>query len=64
MITVQDLRTLKICPAAKSVFFDRHGLDWKRFVMEGMSAAEMRTAGTHLDLIDRLEAASIAREAK
>lgn len=64
MITTQDFRACKVCPKAKQVFFDRYGLDWKRFVKVGMAADELRSPGVHLDLIDRLEAASVAREAK
>ncbi len=64
MITVQDFRTCKVCPKAKQAFFDRYGLDWKRFVKAGMTADELRAPGVHIDLIDRLEAASIARGGK
>lgn len=62
-ITLRDFRApdAKVCPDARPLFFDRFGLDWKRFVREGMTAAELRGPGQHLDLIDRLEAAARRR---
>jgi hypothetical protein len=62
-ITLRDFRTpgAKVCPDARPLFFDRFGLDWRRFCREGMTAAELRGPGQHLDLIDRLEAAALAR---
>lgn len=62
-ITLRDFRApgSKVCPDARPLFFDRFGLDWKRFCREGMTAAELRGPGQHLDLIDRLEAAARRR---
>lgn len=62
-ITLRDFRApgSKVCPDARPLFFDRFGLDWRRFVREGMTADELRGPGQHLDLIDRLEAAARRR---
>lgn len=63
-ITTREFAIYRICPAVKERFFDRYGLDWDRFVREGMTADELRAPGDRLRLIDRLEAAALAREAK
>lgn len=65
-ITLRDFRApgSKVCPDAKPLFFDRFGLDWRRFVREGMTATELRGPGQHLDLIDRLEESARRRIAK
>ena len=54
----------KVCSDARPLFFERFGLDWRRFCREGMTAAELRAPGQHLDLIDRLEQSAIARIAR
>lgn len=63
-ITVQDFAVYRICPKVKEVFFDRYGLDWDRFVREGMTADELRGPGDRLRLIDKLEALAMKREAR
>jgi hypothetical protein len=50
-----------VCDAMRKKFFLRFGLDWDRFKTEGLSPAEMRAPGQHLDLIDRLEVIARAR---
>ena len=60
-----DLRhpTVRVCDRARDKFFRAFGLDWERFKREGMTVAELREPGQHLDLIDRLEAVAKEREA-
>lgn len=62
-ITLADFRNSRslVCRNAKPLFFQRFGLDWRRFVREGMTAEELRGPGQHLDLIDRLEASALDR---
>ena len=60
-ITTADLRACGICPQARH-WFDKHGLDWRRFVREGMTPEELRKANDQLSWIDRLEVAAKARE--
>ncbi len=62
-ITLRDFRApgAKVCPDARPLFFDRFGLDWRRFCREGMTPDELRGPGQHLDLIDRLETAARRR---
>lgn len=63
-ITVQDLRTCGVCPQARRRWFEKHGLDWKAFVRDGIDPAVARATGDMLTLIDRLEVAAKAREAR
>lgn len=65
-ITLADFRDprSRVCPDARPMFFDRFGLDWRRFCREGMTAEELRGPGQHLDLIDRLEASARDRIAR
>lgn len=56
-IRLADCRDPKsrVCLDMRTLFFDRFGLDWRRFCREGMTPEELRRPGQHLDLIDRLE---------
>lgn len=65
VIIHQDFKhpTTRVCDRARDKFFRRFGLDWERFKAEGMTAEELRGPGQHLDMIDRLEAVALAREA-
>lgn len=54
--------TTRICPKARD-WFARHGLDWRAFVQDGIDVEDLRRTGDHLDLIQRLEAVAIEREA-
>ena len=65
-ITLADFRNpmSRVCRDARPLFFERFGLDWRRFCREGMTAEELRGPGQHLDLIDRLEAAARSRVAR
>jgi hypothetical protein len=59
-IILDDFRAAGICPRAR-LWFDRHGLDWRDFVRNGISPSELRATGDHLDLIARLEDIARAR---
>lgn len=65
-IRLSDFRDPRsyVCKAARPLFFDRFGLDWRQFVRDGMTADELRAPGQHLDLIDRLEQTALDREAR
>jgi hypothetical protein len=54
----------RVCRDARTQFFQPHGLDWKRFCRDGMTADELRGPGDHLELIDRLEMVAKEREAR
>lgn len=40
-ITLQDMRSLKYCARGSREFAKRHGLDWSRFVHEGVPVDEL-----------------------
>jgi hypothetical protein len=65
-ITLADCRHPRsyVCKDMRELFFRRFGLDWKRFCRDGMTAAELRGPGQHLDLIDRLEQSARERLAR
>lgn len=42
IVTVKHMRKAGVCKDARWVFFEAYGLDWKRFVKEGMSVEELR----------------------
>jgi len=62
-ITVDDLRTCGVCPNARK-WFERHGLDWRDFVLNGIEVDRARAPGDIQSLLDRLEKAAKAREAR
>lgn len=61
IITLTDFRTVGICPKARSVFFEKHGLDWKAFIHGGIALSALRSTGDHQSNVDRLEAAARRR---
>lgn len=61
-IVVSDFRACGVCPKAKG-WFERHGLDWRAFVRDGIDVEVLRATGDQLSLIDRLEAVALKREA-
>lgn len=65
-ITLADFRDprSRVCHDARHLFFQRFGLDWHRFCREGMTVAELKAPGQHLDLIDRLEQSATERLAR
>lgn len=64
-IRLADFRhpTTQVCDKARH-WFARVGLDWRDFVRNGIDVEALRRPGDHLDLIARLEAAAIEREAR
>ena len=53
-----------VCKDVRHLFFARFGLDFRRFMRDGMTADELRGPGQHLDKIDALEATARIREAR
>lgn len=41
-ITLQDMRSLKYCARGSRQFCARHGLDWSRFVHDGIPIDELQ----------------------
>lgn len=53
-IKIDDLRVCGVCPRAR-LWFDRHGLDWRGFVRDGIDSAALRATGDQYAMIERLE---------
>ena len=60
-VTVQDLRAARLCFQGVRPWFARHGLDWQRFLREGLDAEVLAATGDALAL--RVIAVAEAREA-
>lgn len=41
IVTMRDIRAAKMCSKGARTFFERHGLDWGRFLKEGIPASEL-----------------------
>lgn len=61
-VRIEDLRPNKICPHAR-YFCERHGIDWRDFVKNGIDAERLRAIGDMQDTVERVIATAEAREA-
>jgi len=59
-ITIADLRACGICPDARK-WCDKHGIDWRDFVTNGVDVETLRSTGDNLSVVDRLENAAKER---
>ena len=50
MVRVEHARALGYCSRGMRAFAARHGLDWGRFVHEGIPAEELEATGDHMAL--------------
>ncbi len=44
-VTIQDARELGFCVGGTRTFMDRHGLDFKAFLRDGLDAADLLATG-------------------
>lgn len=63
-ITMRDFRACGVCKDARFVFFEKHGLNWRDFVKNGIDVDALRATGDQLTRIDDLERAALKREAE
>lgn len=63
IIKLCDQRALGVCKGARH-WFERHGLDWRAYLRDGIDVADLRATGDIPDLIDKLEAQAKMREAR
>lgn len=45
VVTMRHIRAAGLCSRGARAFFQRHGLDWSRFLREGIAAAELEATG-------------------
>lgn len=48
IVTHADMRALDYCNRGAREWFARHGLDWSRFIIEGLPATDLLATGDHL----------------
>ena len=48
IVTMRDVRAAGMCSRGPRAFFKRHGLDWNRFLEEGIPAEELEATGDAL----------------
>lgn len=50
IVTVKHLRKAKYCIPGTKMFFDRHGLNWRKFCREGLPEEEFIETGDKMAL--------------
>lgn len=50
IVTHRDLQAMRYCNKGTREFFQRHGLDWSRFIKEGLPEEEFIATGDHMAL--------------
>ena len=48
IVTHRDLQAMRYCNKGAREFFRRHGLDWTRFIAEGLPAEDFVKTGDHM----------------
>ena len=59
-VTIQDARELGFCVGGTRTFMERHGLDFKAFLRDGLDAADLLATGDAIGL-DASTAGLLAR---
>lgn len=49
-ITMEHVRAARMCSRGARAFFERHGLDWQRFLAEGLPAEQIEATGDAMAL--------------
>lgn len=50
VVTMKDVRAAKMCSRGARLFFERHGLDWRSFLSEGIEAEKLIATGDAMAL--------------
>lgn len=50
IVTMKDIRATHMCSRGTRDFFSRHGLDWNKFLSEGIPAEELEATGDAMAL--------------
>ena len=45
ILRMEHIRRARMCSRGSRAFFERHGLDWQRFLREGIPASELLATG-------------------
>lgn len=49
-VRMEHIRQARLCSRGARAFFERHGLDWRQFLREGIPASELAATGDALAL--------------
>lgn len=49
-VTMEHVRAARMCSRGARAFFERHGLDWQRFLTEGLPAEQIEATGDAMAL--------------
>ena len=49
-VRMEHVRTARMCSRGARAFFARHGLDWQKFLREGLPAREIAATGDAMAL--------------
>lgn len=50
IVTMRDIRACKMCSSGTREFFKRHGMDWNRFLTEGLPEEDFLATGDAMAL--------------
>lgn len=50
IVKMEHVRAARLCSRGARAFFERHGLDWRQFLREGIPASELAATGDALAL--------------
>jgi hypothetical protein len=45
LVTMQHVRAAHMCSRGARAFFERHGLDWRKFLTQGLPASTIEATG-------------------
>lgn len=50
IVRMNDVRAARMCSGGARAFFERHGLDWSKFLKEGIPAEQLVATGDAMAL--------------
>lgn len=50
IVTMRDIRAARMCSSGTRAFFKRHGLDWWKFLRDGLPADQLEATGDAMAL--------------
>lgn len=50
IVRMVDIRAARMCSGGTRAFFERHGLDWSKFLKEGIPAEQLAATGDAMAL--------------
>ena len=60
LVNMSHVRTAKMCSRGARAFFKKHGLDWSKFLKEGLPVEEIEATGDGM----ALKVAKVARNGR